>query len=268
VIEHDQTVVAILAGPATADLHGRLSSRLRSIADRRETPGLRAEAEAAFATKWWHIRILALQCFGRWGGKANKAWLKARAERHLTSRRELLAQPRDKAAHWLAHETLAARQALTPLVEAGDADWLLDVWFGERSHARHGGGSLWSSFEYWWGAYSLIGAISRLPHPVVRERIDAEAASPDPALREAALVLAWNLRSFPDHMTVLARMAHDVEPRVAALAKDLLRVHAATSARDGVTPSATPSTAPRPRNKAGRAAGSRLSAYRRSGAGT
>jgi hypothetical protein len=262
----DATIIAILAGKPAADLHARLSERLRAIASRRETPGLRAEAEAGYATRWWHIRILAVRCFGCWGGDANKAWLKERAVRPLPGRRELIAKPRDKTLHWSSHETLAARRAIAPLVEPADAGWVLDAWFGERLLSRSRANSPWSTFEYWSGAHSFNDAIGRLPPEAVMRRIDAAAASSDPAMRMAALQLAWSQWAQPDRMRVFQALAADAEPDVARMAGEFLRVQAVLAAREAASPSATPSTAPPPRNRGGRAAGSRLSAYRRSGA--
>jgi hypothetical protein len=219
------TITALLAQPATADLHKRLSERLQALAQRHETPAARLEADEAYATKWWHIRVRAIQCFAKWGGKANKRWLRERAERVLTSYRDLKSEPRNKALHWIAHETLAARSAILPLIESADTDWLLDLWFAERSMSRHRQGkTLWNTFEYWHGVYSLQPCIARLPADIVMQRIRAEEKSDTAANREASLILAWLVRSLPDRLEVLQRRLSDMDQAITTMARDLLRV--------------------------------------------
>jgi NAD(P)-dependent dehydrogenase (short-subunit alcohol dehydrogenase family) len=51
--------------------------RLRALGAAKPSAQARAEIEAALQSKWWSLRVVAIQAMGRWGGEENLARLHA-----------------------------------------------------------------------------------------------------------------------------------------------------------------------------------------------
>lgn len=64
------------AGPG-ANLLREQSERLRALGATKPDAQSAAEVEAALQSKWWSLRVVAIQTMGRWGGEANLARLHA-----------------------------------------------------------------------------------------------------------------------------------------------------------------------------------------------
>lgn len=64
------------AGPG-ANLLREQSERLRALGATKPDAQSAAEVEVALQSKWWSLRVVAIQTMGRWGGEANLARLHA-----------------------------------------------------------------------------------------------------------------------------------------------------------------------------------------------
>ncbi|MCL2713886.1 MAG: zinc-ribbon domain-containing protein [Alphaproteobacteria bacterium] len=60
-----------------ANLLREQCARLRSLAERPPSPAALAEIKDALNSKWWGVRIAAIQTLGRWGGAEEVARLEA-----------------------------------------------------------------------------------------------------------------------------------------------------------------------------------------------
>jgi len=60
-----------------ADLLLEKTCRLRALGAAKPSVQARAEIEAALQSKWWGLRVVAIQAMGRWGGEENLARLHA-----------------------------------------------------------------------------------------------------------------------------------------------------------------------------------------------
>jgi hypothetical protein len=60
-----------------ADLLLEKTCRLRALGAAKPSVQARAEIEAALQSKWWSLRVVAIQAMGRWGGEENLARLHA-----------------------------------------------------------------------------------------------------------------------------------------------------------------------------------------------
>jgi hypothetical protein len=98
------------------DLH-EIRQRLATLRTLKPTPARRAEVEALLESKWEGVQVSAAQVLGEWDGPdsvpALRSWLS-----------QLYARP-----DAYAVRTQAAT-ALGKCVGEGDADWVLDLYFG------------------------------------------------------------------------------------------------------------------------------------------
>jgi hypothetical protein len=62
-----------------ADLLRQQSDRLRALGAGRPNAEARAEVDAALQSKWWSLRLIAIETLGRWGGPKQIAQLEALA---------------------------------------------------------------------------------------------------------------------------------------------------------------------------------------------
>ncbi|MCL2716015.1 MAG: zinc-ribbon domain-containing protein [Alphaproteobacteria bacterium] len=62
---HRQRLAAL---PPGANLLGEERDRLRALAEKPPTPESLTAIEAALQSKWWSLRIVAIQTLGHWGG--------------------------------------------------------------------------------------------------------------------------------------------------------------------------------------------------------
>lgn len=53
------------------------TDRLRALGEEKPSAQAKSEVEAALQSKWWSLRVVAIQTMGRWGGEANLARLHA-----------------------------------------------------------------------------------------------------------------------------------------------------------------------------------------------
>jgi len=60
-----------------ADRLGEQAARLRALGASAPTASARAEVEQALQSKWWGLRVLAIQALGRWRSAADTARLQA-----------------------------------------------------------------------------------------------------------------------------------------------------------------------------------------------
>lgn len=64
------------AGPG-ANLLGEQTDRLRALGDMKPSAPTLAEIDAALQSKWWSLRVVAIQTMARWGGEAQLEKLRA-----------------------------------------------------------------------------------------------------------------------------------------------------------------------------------------------
>lgn len=193
-----------MAAPKTsAFLLRDLCERMRSLADGSETEAARAEVEAALASKWWSVRVMAIRTLGRWGGAANKAWLIERtlgAESGWAGGRSRYLARRS----WPDLAAQTAAEALRPLLGPQDAGWVLDRWFSDEVVA--------SSLQSYLALDAPIGPIeARVTEELARRRS-----------RQAPLAIAWIAylrRDLPGRVEILQGIARrDGEARTLARA--------------------------------------------------
>jgi hypothetical protein len=60
-----------------ANLLGEQTDRLRALGAKSPTSEALAEVEAALQSKWWSLRVVAIETLGRWGGPEQVAQLEA-----------------------------------------------------------------------------------------------------------------------------------------------------------------------------------------------
>ncbi|MET3497345.1 zinc-ribbon domain containing protein [Variovorax boronicumulans] len=92
------------AGPG-ASLLREQSDRLRALGATKPDAQSAAEVEAALQSKWWSLRVVAIQTIARWGGEANLAKLDA-----------LVAAGREAGRRYFCWERVAADAARSALI--------------------------------------------------------------------------------------------------------------------------------------------------------
>jgi hypothetical protein len=70
---------AQLAAHEGADLLGEQTRHLRALGAQAPTTEAQAEVDAALQSKWWGLRVVAIETLGRWGGPQQIAQLEALA---------------------------------------------------------------------------------------------------------------------------------------------------------------------------------------------
>ena len=91
--------------PPGASLLREQTDRLRALGDAKPTASAVAEIEAALESKWWSLRVVAIQTMARWGGEANLAKL-----------HELMAARPEGGRRYFAWERVAADAARSALL--------------------------------------------------------------------------------------------------------------------------------------------------------
>jgi hypothetical protein len=209
----------LMRPPHQPNLLRDLSRRLRLLAQLAETPNAHAEIAAALASPWWGLRVLAIRVIGSWAGARSaagarqRAWLTERARRPLPQRCELWSLRHGDLRRWQAEETETARLALSPHVTAGDAGWILDLWFDD--------------FERFSGLH--LALMSKLPPEPIMARIVGEIAGGERSRCEAVLWLLFNRQHLPGRDDAFARLAASPDKQVASLA---CRLSAMVAARE------------------------------------
>ena len=91
--------------PPGASLLREQTDRLRALGDAKPTASAVAGIEAALESKWWSLRVVAIQTMARWGGEANLAKL-----------HELMAARPEGGRRYFAWERVAADAARRALM--------------------------------------------------------------------------------------------------------------------------------------------------------
>ncbi|MDH6591297.1 hypothetical protein M2165_001186 [Variovorax sp. TBS-050B] len=100
-----------------ANLLGLASAQLRALARSAPTPEARAQVEAALASKWWSLRVLAIAALGVWGAEADIERLRALVEARQST--------------WGSWARVGADEAAKALAgclrHPGDEDWAIEA---------------------------------------------------------------------------------------------------------------------------------------------
>ena len=168
------------------------TSYVRLLGQQVATAERRADVMAALGSKWEGVRSVALDTLGRWGGSES-----------LTALRRFLEEAFGREAGW-AIRGVAIRN-LIPMVAAGDADWVLDLYFKRPSALEK---------------HELLHLVLALPAERARARLVAELASPDPTNRQAAVKAIGNM-PYLDRRLLIRPLRDDPDPRVRSSAKSL-----------------------------------------------
>jgi len=141
------------------------ANHIRGLLGKRESKAARASVEGALQSKFEGLQSLAAQVLATWRSEKSKERLRSWLEEKLCQQSSSLVG--------------VAAQALRNRVEAGDAPWLLDLYFGapgllDRHH--------------------LLDVLDALPPGLLGDRIQSELRSTDRSTREAAEVLRNRLR--------------------------------------------------------------------------
>ena len=144
----------------TEDFLAPEATQIRDLIGSRENKAARVAVATALESKFEGLQSLAAQVLGSWRSEQSKHRLRLWLEEKLRQGSSALVG--------------VATQALRSRVVPEDASWLLDLYFStpdllDRHH--------------------LLNAIDVLPPACLNKRLRLELASPDPKLREAAVVL-------------------------------------------------------------------------------
>ena len=168
-----------------------LCDRLRALADQPETEAARAEVEAALASKWWSLRVLAIRAIGAWGTTADKAWLIERAlgaENGWTGGKRQVGVRQS----WNDLRAQTAAEALKPLMRPDDAEWVLDRWFSDLPVAP--------------GLHDYL--MMHAPSGPIEARVEQELALRSSRQKPFALLwIAYLRRNLPGRDEVMQRIA-------------------------------------------------------------
>ena len=138
-----------------------LIASLRALGAKKATPERRAVMRDALSNKWEGAQSVAAQALGSWGGPESVAdlrWWLSRLDHHGS-----FTGPR-----------VIAMEQLACCIGPEDADWVLDLYFGQES--------VTATHEY-------LGLATRVDPAVARTRIMKESRNPNPVRRHAALKL-------------------------------------------------------------------------------
>ena len=105
-----------VSGPGSDRLRVECA-RIRALGERAPDSAARAEIDAALASKWWGVRIVAVATLGRWGDAQAVARLKATVDEGETAKRW---------GGWLYEGSRAAYNALGECLPAVDTAWALE----------------------------------------------------------------------------------------------------------------------------------------------
>ncbi len=169
-------------------------SRLREIGRQRPTPERRAEVRNALSDRREGVQAVAAQVLGAWGGRETvenlRAWLQQLDQRHPS-----YSGPRNVAIRELAR-----------CINAADADWALDLYFGQDT--------LVATHEY-------LPLGSATEPEKARRRIKLELRNQDPIKRHAALkLIRW--MQLPDGADLAQPLLDDPDHTTRRLARDLV----------------------------------------------
>jgi hypothetical protein len=170
-----------------------LVAELRALGAKKPTPERRAIVRDALFDKREGVQSVAAQVLGSWGGQETVAdlrlWLARLDERH-----DPFIGPRGVAISQLAR-----------CIRAEDADWALDLYFGQNG--------MTATHEY----LPLASAVDR---ECARPRIERELHNPDPVKRHAALkLIRW--MQLPDTASLASPLVNDDDSTTRRLARDL-----------------------------------------------
>ena len=171
-----------------------LAARLWSLAEQAPTPALRDEVIAGLRHKREGIQSIAAQVLGTWGGRESVETL-----------RQWLLDCQEREFGW-AVRGVAIRQLAT-LVEAQDADWILDLYF---------------TVPGWIAKHELFPLVRVLSPEVARERLVGALRDADWVNRQAAVKAIGNM-AFPDRRRLLLPLIFDPDPNVQKSARFLSR---------------------------------------------
>jgi HEAT repeat protein len=158
---------------------------LRQLGQQPPSPEARREVEQHLVSQWQGVQSVAAQVLAGWGGRASVEALRGLLLRSY-------GQP-----HWWMIRGVAA-SALGRCVDASDADWVLDHYFGLRGVlAKH----------------EMRPLVWSLPISAARARLEAECRSDERDNREAAMK-AITFMPFPDKRELLRRLADDSDPAI------------------------------------------------------
>ncbi len=161
------------------DLHEAVA-KLRALKARKPIPDRRKQVEAALQDKFEGIQSVGLEVLGAWGDAQSVATLRD----FLTG---CFSRPQGRSIR------SAAVKALAPLVKAGDAKWVLDLYFALPDiYAKH----------------EMLWLVTKLPLDAASDRLLRELRSPNWINRHAAVKAIGNM-PFSDKRLLLAPLAYD-----------------------------------------------------------
>jgi HEAT repeat protein len=161
------------------------AAHLWALAEQPPTPTSRAEVLAALHHKREGIQSIAAQVLGAWGSRDSVAPL-----------RDWLLECQQRDSGW-AVRGVAVRQ-LAQLVEAADAEWVLDLYL---------------SVPGWIAKHELLPLVAALTPEVARARLVHALRDPDWTNRHAAVKAIGNM-AFPDRRHLLLPLIDDPDRNV------------------------------------------------------
>ena len=169
-----------------------LAAHLWSLAEPPPTPETRAEVVAALKHKREGIQSIAAQVLGAWGTRDSVPPL-----------RDWLLECQERDSGW-AVRGVAVRQ-LAQLVEAVDADWILDLYF---------------SVPGWIAKHELLPLVRALNPEIARAHLVRALRDEDWTNRHAAVKAIGNM-AFPDRRRLLVPLIDDPDRNVQKSARAL-----------------------------------------------
>lgn len=161
------------------------SERLRAMLVQSENATRRAQVLKALSSSHEGIQSCALQVLGVWGSAAA-----------VKALREFLIAAYDRRHGWSIRGV--AVKALRPWIEAGDAKWVLGIYFKVRGLATK---------------HELVPLVEKLPQDAARAGLVKRLRDPDAENRQAA-AKAIGRMAFPDREALLRPLYDDPDQHV------------------------------------------------------
>ena len=175
-----------------ADLK-ELTRRIQELGENKPTESSRKEIESYLSSKWEGVQAAAIQALGAWGDRQSFETIKA-----------FLVPLFERERGWTIRGV--AIQALSPLITAEDADWVLDLYFTLRYSTDFLPVPMGNKSE-------MILLVIKLPMTAARDRLFAALRDPDWENRHAAVEAIANM-GYPNRRELFAPLCDDPNPVV------------------------------------------------------
>jgi HEAT repeat protein len=169
-------------------------AKLNALAQQRPRPDRLGEVRDALEDKFEGVQGAAVKVLGAWGDADSLKLL-----------REFLTKAFDRPLGWSIRG--AAIKALAPHIDKGDADWVLDIYFGLAEVVTK---------------HEVLPLVLALPPGAARERLVTALRDAASGNRQAAVKAIGNM-SYPDRLQLISLLRDDQDKFVRDSVQALIR---------------------------------------------